>query len=159
MTIQIMSRQRIEQLAKQPFAEPTAVISITEYNYSFATLEHPPAFRLMLAFDDVDSDAMTESFDGQQPTEDARREIEERYHMLSDEQARQIADFYETVNQQVTCLICQCEHGQSRSAAVAAAILEYRCRRGIDIFAGDGYYPNKHVFRKTLKALRQKTAE
>ena len=42
----------------------------------------------------------------------------------------------------------------SGSAAVAAAIREFNSRRGIEIFADDRYFPNKVVFRKVLRALK-----
>ena len=51
-------------------------------------------------------------------------------------------------------LICQCEYGQSRSAGVAAAVMEYYYSKGIHIFADVRYYPNKLVFRKLLCSLR-----
>ena len=74
--------------------------------------------------------------------------------MFSDDQANKIAIFYDNNKEKISTLICQCEHGQSRSAAVAAAILEFRSRRGIQIFADDRYFPNKVVFRKVLKAIQ-----
>ena len=74
--------------------------------------------------------------------------------MLSDEQAKEIADFYFSIKGSTNLLICQCEHGQSRSAAVAAAIIEYKNKSGIEIFADDNYYPNKVVFKKVLNALK-----
>jgi predicted protein tyrosine phosphatase len=74
--------------------------------------------------------------------------------MLSDQQAKQIAEFYAEVHDKVDTIICQCEHGQSRSAAVAAAILEYENGSGIEVFAHDNYYPNKAVFNKVLQALK-----
>ena len=37
---------------------------------------------------------------------------------------------------------------------MAAAIIEFRSRKGIKIFADDRYYPNKVVFRKLLTALQ-----
>lgn len=76
--------------------------------------------------------------------------------MVSNEQADLIATFYLNNADKITTLICQCEHGQSRSAAVAAAILEVRSRKGIQIFADDRYFPNKVVFRKVLSALKNK---
>ena len=79
--------------------------------------------------------------------------------MLSEEQADKIASFYETNKDNISTLICQCEHGQSRSAAVAAAILEFRSRRGIQIFADDRYYPNKVVYRKVFAALRDQISD
>lgn len=50
-------------------------------------------------------------------------------------------------------IICQCDYGQSRSAACAAAILEYYEHNGISIFADYRYYPNQLVFNKIHEAL------
>ena len=50
-------------------------------------------------------------------------------------------------------LICQCDYGQSRSAACAAAILEHFEGRGIEIFADYRYYPNQLVYNKLKDAL------
>jgi predicted protein tyrosine phosphatase len=74
--------------------------------------------------------------------------------MCSNGQALKIAEFYDSIRDKADVLICQCEHGQSRSAAVAAAILEHRGKKGIRIFADDRYYPNKVVFRRVLEAIR-----
>lgn len=52
-------------------------------------------------------------------------------------------------------IICQCEYGQSRSAACAAAILEYFCKDGISVFADYRYYPNQLIFNKLLAALKE----
>ena len=51
-------------------------------------------------------------------------------------------------------IICQCEYGQSRSAACAAAIREHFERSGIEVFADYRYYPNQLVFNKLRAALR-----
>ena len=51
-------------------------------------------------------------------------------------------------------IICQCEYGQSRSAACAAAIREYYDGDGIKVFADYKYYPNQMVFNKLLNALQ-----
>ena len=50
-------------------------------------------------------------------------------------------------------ILCQCEYGQSRSAACAAAILEYFNGTGISIFADYRYYPNQVVYHKVMDAL------
>ena len=150
-----MSRRAIEKYCENPMIEDTAIISITDFNGSFAQLKNPPKHLLQLAFDDVDNDVMVDEL-GRQPTEVERKQIETKYNMLSDEQADEVASFYRNVVDEVECFICQCEHGQSRSAAVAAAILEHRSKRGIRIFSDDRYYPNKVVFRKILKALTQR---
>ena len=52
-------------------------------------------------------------------------------------------------------IICQCDFGQSRSAACAAAILEHFEERGIDIFADYRYYPNQLVYHKIYDALNE----
>jgi len=143
--ILIKSRDAIEQMH---FAPKTALISITDASWNFAELKNEPDYVLRLAFDDVDNDIFVGT------TEAERDVIADKYHMLSDEQARQIAKFYAEIHDKVDIIICQCEHGQSRSAAVAAAILEYRSRSGIKIFAHDKYYPNKAVFNKVLQALK-----
>ncbi len=153
MKIWIKSRKEIEALSKFPFPEHTALISITDAHCSFAPLTYQPEFLLQIAFDDVDNDVIIDQL-GYNPTEDSRKAIEAKYKMISDLQATQIADFYRSKKESFSTLICQCEHGQSRSAAVAAAILEYRSRKGIKIFAHDHYCPNKVVFRKVLQALQ-----
>lgn len=55
-------------------------------------------------------------------------------------------------------IICQCDYGQSRSAACAAAIKEHFGRDGISVFADYRYYPNQLVFNKILEALRRVSA-
>ncbi len=153
MKISILSRRAIEKLSLQPFAVPTAVISIADVGDDFAYLENAPLFLHQVAFDDVDNDVIVDEL-GTNGTEEQILAIEKKYKMFSTEQANKIAKFYFSVCDKVECVICQCEHGQSRSAAVAAAIIEHRTGEGIDIFADDNYYPNKVVFRRVLSALK-----
>lgn len=75
--------------------------------------------------------------------------------MISDEQAKRIAAFLVPIYNEIDILICQCEYGQSRSAGVAAAVMEFYSRSGITIFAATGYYPNKLVFKKVLTQLKR----
>ena len=153
MKILIRSRKAIEKMSKSPFPTGTALISITDANDSPVNLENQPDFLLRLAFDDVDNDVFADE-PIEELTEEERLEVEKEYNMFSDDQANKIAIFYDNNKENISTLICQCEHGQSRSAAVAAAILEFRSRRGIQIFADDRYFPNKVVFRKVLKAIQ-----
>ena len=152
MKVEIKNRKQIEDFT---FANRTALISITEYNYKFAELKSSPKRLLQLKFDDVDNYVFVDTL-GREPTEEERIEIEKKYHMFSDEQSDEIAEFYANVKNDVDTIICQCEYGMSRSAAVAAAILEYESKSGIDIFSNDYYCPNRIVFRKVLKSLRKK---
>lgn len=153
MKIRIKSRKALEKFSVTPFTEKVAVISITDVGDISVDLKFPPQNLLSISFNDIDNDVMMDEI-GRTPTDDERIFIENKYHMLTDEQATQIATFYFSVCDKVDCIICQCEHGQSRSAAVAAAILEYRSRKGVSIFADDRYYPNKLVFRKVLASLK-----
>ena len=155
MEVAIFNREQIETLSQGGFAAYTALISITDAGWQFADLENKPEFLLQLTFDDVDNDVFVDEL-GRTPTEDERKRIEAKYYMLTDDQAGKIAEFILSVKDKADLLICQCEHGQSRSAAVAAAVLEYLDKSGIEIFADDNYYPNKMVFKKVLGELRKR---
>ena len=137
---------------EHPFFEKTAIISIADYGYDFAELKNKPHHLLQLAFDDVDADVFIDELGDNSSLED-KLKIEKKYHMLSDEQANQIAEFVNEVWHMVDVIICQCEHGQSRSAAMAAAITQFKYQNGIEIFADDNYYPNKFVYKKVFNAL------
>lgn len=57
-------------------------------------------------------------------------------------------------------IICQCDGGQSRSAACAAAILEHFYHKGNLVFENSRYMPNETIFNKIFDALeRMKKAE
>ena len=154
MKIKISSRKNIEDFCRNPMQHNTALISITDYDNSFANLKYQPQYLLQLVFDDVPvGDGFIEE-EGRKLTDLEIAKLEARYHSITNEQVEQIVNFYNKVKEKVDLLICQCEHGQSRSAAVAAAIMEYETKTGIDIFANDWYYPNKSLFRKVLKQLK-----
>ena len=117
-----MSRDTIEMFCEYPFVERIALISITDYGYDFAELKNKPQHLLQLAFDDVDGDVFIDEL-SKNPSVDDKIKIEKKYHMFSNEQAKQIVEFVKDGWDKVDVIICQCEHGQSRSAAVAAAIM------------------------------------
>ena len=64
-----------------------------------------------------------------------------------------LAEFIYTAKADGLEIICQCEYGQSRSAACAAAILEHFYKTGISVFADYRYYPNQVVYHKVFDAL------
>lgn len=70
-------------------------------------------------------------------------------------EADQLAEFIDRAVEDGLDIVCQCEYGQSRSAACTAAILEYYEGKGISIFSNDRYYPNQMVYRKVFDALEQ----
>lgn len=104
---------------------------------------------MQLAFDDVDNDIFLDEL-GRKSTEAERIRLENKYHMLSNEQAKQIADFYISIENKVNVIICQCEHGQSRSAAIAAAIMEYRSKKALRFFLTIIIIPIKLFLEKCL---------
>lgn len=68
-------------------------------------------------------------------------------------QADELAQFIYQAKEDDCDILCQCDYGQSRSAACAAAILQHFEQRGIDIFADYRYYCNQVVYHKVLDAL------
>ena len=70
-------------------------------------------------------------------------------------EAQALAEFIICAERDGLDILCQCEYGQSRSAACAAAIKEYFFGNGITVFADYRYYPNQLVFNKVYDALRR----
>lgn len=141
MKVTVCNEKTLQRLDKRNFAdlnvniENLAIISIRDCEDEPIILTNKPPLFLSLAFDDVipgDGEGMP----------------------ISDEQARVVAEFVLKNRDKIRMLVCQCTYGQSRSAAVAAAVMEYFAHRGIKIFADDRYFPNKNVFRKVLSALQ-----
>ncbi len=71
------------------------------------------------------------------------------------QEANNLAEFIYYAYNDGCSMICQCEYGQSRSAACAAAILEHFNNNGISVFADYRYYPNQLIFNKMLEALNR----
>ena len=67
-----------------------------------------------------------------------------------------LAEFIYEAKEKGYDIICQCEFGRSRSAACAAAIMEYFEKRGNDVFSNDKYNPNQLIYQKVLGALSKK---
>ncbi len=71
-------------------------------------------------------------------------------------EADQLAEFIDQSLAAGFRLVCQCEYGQSRSAACAAAILQFYCGTGIEIFSDYRYYPNQMIYHKVFDALQNR---
>lgn len=151
MRIEIMSRDSIEKTAATPLPEKTAVISITDSDAYPVRFLYAPDSLLRLVFDDIEpeSELMDELM------KDCL-DFNNQYKLITDQQAEEIAVFAQKAYNSADLLICQCEFGQSRSAAVAAAIVEYYYRNGIDVFSDFRYCPNKYVYNKVITMLRKK---
>ena len=152
MRIEICSFSTIETIAKTEFEPGTYLISIRDSVAEQPMLEFKPDKILWLMFDDVSEEVLTDTL--KQKTLDTElHNTDMDFHLISDIDAKRIADFVLCNQNNINVLICQCECGQSRSAGCAAAISEFLYGNGIEIFADDRYHPNKMVYRKTLAAL------
>ena len=153
MKFLITNRQGLEQLCSKPFNKPTAIISISDYGSDLVNIKYKPKHLMRLIFDDVPIGKDLEEDFGYEMSETEIKKMELKFHSMSEGQVKDIVAFYNEVKNDVETVICQCEHGQSRSAAIAAALTEFTYKNGIDIFADNSYCPNKSIFRKVLKGL------
>ncbi len=141
MKITILSRKAAEAAIKSNRLQNTAVISF--YDPGDTPLDYSGACDRVfsVAIHDRDPSALA----------DVGLTVETYFH-----EADAVAEFIYGAKADGLDIVCQCEYGQSRSAACAAAILQHFSRRGIDVFADYRYYPNQLVYHKVFDALEQK---
>lgn len=140
MKVDIYSRKAVESINKEDFPKNTAVISFfdpdgTKFDCTGLTYE---VFYVQIY--DIDIDVL-----------EKYGLTEETYFPETDDLAKFI---YDAKNKGFD-IICQCQYGQSRSAACAAAILQHFEQDGISIFADYRYYPNQLVYHKIFDALER----
>lgn len=150
-SIEIMSREEVENLIVNGFPNNVAVISFYDPKSKRTAKDYAPVDYtrvcdrvFSIAIHDIDIEILPDygfSFETYFPEAAALA----RYIIES------VSNGYD--------IICQCEYGQSRSAACAAAIKEYYDKNGIEVFADYRYYPNQLVFNKLLYALKVEGAE
>lgn len=145
--IEIISREKAEQLMRERFPQNAAVISFCDPQSKRTPKDYAPIDYanvcdrvFSVAIHDIDIEILSDyglTFD--------------TYFPEADELARfiikNVSEGYD--------IICQCEYGQSRSAACAAAVKEFYDKSGIEIFADYRYYPNQLVFNKLLASLKE----
>jgi len=145
LNISIISRKEAQLLLDGNFPENTAVISfyspagMKRSDYSPIDYGTVPARLFYVCAPDIDIEALAD-FGYTYDT------------YIAD--AGALAEFILNAEKDGLDIICQCDYGQSRSAACAAAILEHFFRTGISIFADYRYYPNQLVFNRILEALK-----
>ena len=148
MQISIHSRESIEKLLQSDFPQNVAVISF--YNPPSAYSDSPIDYStktdrvFAIAIHDIDLSELLEfnlTYDTYFP------------------EADKLAEFIHKAKADGLDIICQCEHGQSRSSSCAAAILEHFYHNGISIFADYRYYPNQMIYHKIFDALQKFAAE
>ena len=141
MNVEILSQWDLRRKAARGFEPGTALISLGDWGSEPFTLPQQPEHTLRLLCNDITPALVNLS------------DPKDMFRLFSREQAGQVARF---VYNHLDCLfLCQCCYGSSRSAAVAAALLEHFEKRGMAIFRDDRYYPNLYIFRLTLQALEQ----
>ena len=148
MNVKIFSREAMEKVLKQvERLENTAVISF-----------YDPPSEVFCRAKPIDYENKVDCL-FQVAVNDIDIEVLPKYGFTVESyfpEAQELAEFIREAKQKGMEIICQCECGQSRSAACAAAILEYYERRGITIFADYRYYPNQLVFHKIYDALKNR---
>ncbi len=151
MEVKIYSRKAVEELLQSEFPKNTAVISFYD----------PPSKRTGEVFKPVDYKGKPESV-FYVSIHDIDIEILSDYGLTFDTyftEVTELAKYIYEAKEKGLDIICQCEYGQSRSAACASAILEHFYKSGITIFADYRYYPNQLVFNKLLTALNNRIGE
>lgn len=148
MNVDIYSRKAVEELLKKGFPEKTAVISFYD----------PPNIRTGAVTKPVDYQGKAERV-FYVPIYDIDVEVLSDFGLTYDTyfpEVDRLAEFIIQARDDRLNIICQCEYGQSRSAACAAAILEYYFCKGISIFSDYRYYPNQLIYNKIKNALDKK---
>ncbi|MCH5159139.1 MAG: hypothetical protein J1F33_08090 [Clostridiales bacterium] len=156
--LQVMNRQQVEALSEKEFKPHTLLISIRDYGADGVTLKHFPEFYARMEFNDVDGDVYLDAY-GTPLSAQGKRSAEVKYHPIDGKQSKKVARIYLRLRERAKIVICQCEHGESRSAAVAAAIAEFESKDGLRYFVDDKYCPNKLVFRKVYNSLRKESVK
>jgi predicted protein tyrosine phosphatase len=130
----VHSRQSIERFpdVRSPADEhpPYCIISITSYP-EFPKIYKTPWIKglLRIRFDDggaEHSNVLT---------------------VMEEQHAREIWDFVLKHHEEVGLIVCQCDAGVSRSAAVAAAIADWLGQNSQRFIESDRYLANQHVYR------------
>lgn len=145
MKVSIYSRKSVEELLQKGFPPNTAVISFYD----------PPSRRGALAPMDYSGRAGRVF---QVAIHDIDLSVLPDFNLTYDTyfpEADALAQFIYSAKADGLDMICQCEYGESRSSACAAAILEHFYGNGISIFADYRYYPNQVVYHKVFDALEK----
>lgn len=146
MKVEIYSRKAIKELMQDNFPKNTAVISFCSPRKAHRAEEKPLCFQNVcdrffnILIPDIDLEILGD--------------YGYTYETYLTE-AEALAEFIYKAKSDGYDIICQCDFGQSRSAACAAAILEHFEGRGIHIFADYRYYPNQLVYHKIFDALEK----
>lgn len=146
MEVSIYSRKAIKKLIEKGFPQNTAVISFytpkSKRDYKEKRVDYSGVCDRVfyVGIPDIDIEILSEY-----------GYTYKTYLAEADE----LAKFIDKAKENGLDIICQCDYGQSRSAACAAAILQHFEGRGIDVFSDYRYYPNQLIYHKVFDALEK----
>lgn len=136
MNVYICSRKEIQKLIRSGFPDNTAVISY--FGEGERPVFFPPQIKhLRIYIDDISTNEVSNPND---------------YHIND---FKNVAQFILECDRKNMNILCQCEAGISRSAATAAAILEFYEQKGIKVFSDYRYNPNKLFYNSIYRCLNE----
>lgn len=145
MNIVILNKSKAERLSYTDYLSDKVVISIrnpndkkAEFNPGNSTIKDV----LYLDFYDISIES---------------QDVFRGYISMCEEDAIQGRDFVTKWKDKVDALWIHCDMGISRSAGVAAGILEAFGKDTSHIFNSKIYYPNMLCYQKTLNAFKNKS--
>ena len=136
MKLIILSKPQLFQLIEKKQLKPnTAIVSFADEEDDF--LDFPK-----------DTDVLKVAFYDIRPY----TTVKEHYDKVLPE-ASDIAKYVHQKIKEGKNIICQCDYGISRSAGLAAAIMQRYAHKGINVFADYRYTPNQFVYNKVYQEL------
>lgn len=132
--IEILSRKEAVEFLKTPIVEKLIIISISSVmTDKILFAENSDIVDILyLNFDDVDrsnANAMTSN------------------------QAKEVTDFVNKYKDSIDRIVIHCDQGVSRSAGIAAAIMQYLFGTAQPIFSNRKYCPNLHCYKLVLDSF------
>ncbi len=144
-TLWVLSRSEAEEAIQcHEIPREAAIISFRDPQYPPLSYDHEPSWILDIPCEDLDEDELGDY-----------GYTKETYF----KEAQKAAGLIRKALSEGRPIICQCEHGMSRSAGVAAAILQFTEKEGIEIFMDGRFFPNKTICQKLLYNLAQKAVD
>ena len=138
MKVSILSKSELfKLLEKKELTSKTAVVSFADEEDDFLELPNNVDHLKIVFYDIRPSSTVPEHYDKLLP------------------EAPDIARFVSNKIKEGKDIICQCDYGISRSAGLAAAILERYAHKGLDVFSDYKYTPSQFVYNKVLKELKK----
>ena len=142
MDVIVLNKAKAQELSYDNFSSDKVIISIKtpeDEQAVFNAENNSIKDILYLSFYDVSTET---------------QDIFKGYPAMTDEDALNIKNFVLKWKDRVDIIIVHCDAGVSRSAGVAAGILDGLDQNSSQIFDNNRYLPNSLCYRKTLNAFK-----